>query len=43
MPRYEADTWYGQTGRIVFTPSKGLVGIGLPRKARKSDLRDGIH
>lgn len=43
MRQYEADTWYDQTGRIVFTPSKGLVGVGLPRKARKSDLNDGIR
>jgi hypothetical protein len=39
----EADTWYDQTGRIVFTPSKGLVGVGLPRKARKSDLHARIR
>ncbi|WP_404359801.1 hypothetical protein [Methylotuvimicrobium sp. KM1] len=43
MRQYEADTWYDQNGRIVFTPSKGLVGIGLPRKARKSDLNEGIR
>ena len=43
MRQYEADTWYDQTGRIVFTPSKGLVGVGLPRKARKSDLDAGIR
>ena len=24
-------------GRIVFTVSKGLTGVGLPRKAKKSD------
>lgn len=42
MRQYEADTWYDQTGRIVFTPSKGLVGVGLPRKARAADLRAGI-
>lgn len=42
MRQYEADTWYDQNGRIVFTPSKGLVGVGLPRTARKSDLDDGI-
>ncbi|NEV64387.1 class I SAM-dependent DNA methyltransferase [Thiorhodococcus minor] len=42
MRQYEADTWYDQTGRIVFTPSKGLVGVGLPRKARKQDLKAGI-
>ena len=29
----EADT----NGRIVFTPSKGLPGVGLPRKAVKGD------
>ncbi|MEY6432152.1 hypothetical protein ABC977_06965 [Thioalkalicoccus limnaeus] len=43
MRQYEADTWYDQTGRIVFTPSKGLIGVGLPRKARKSDLKAGIR
>jgi len=43
MRQYEADTWYDQNGRIVFTPSKGLVGVGLPRKARKSDLNEGIR
>ncbi|MDH2374872.1 hypothetical protein QD228_13580 [Cobetia sp. 3AK] len=43
MRQNEADTWYDAKGRIVFTPSKGLVGVGLPRKARKADLNDGIH
>ncbi len=42
MRQYEADTWYDQTGRIVFTPSKGLVGVGLPRKAQKKGLKAGI-
>ena len=42
MRQYEADTWYDQSGRIVFTPSKGLVGVGLPRKARKADLNNGF-
>ncbi|MFH4481274.1 Eco57I restriction-modification methylase domain-containing protein [Vibrio diabolicus] len=37
MRQYEADTWYDQTGRIVFTASKGLVGVGLPRKAAKKE------
>ena len=27
----EADTWYDQHGRIVFTFSKGLPGVGLDR------------
>jgi hypothetical protein len=43
MRQYEADTWYDQRGRIVFTPSKGLVGVGLPRTARPADLRAGIR
>ena len=38
----EADTWYDQNGRIIFTPSKGLVDVGLPRTARKADLDNGI-
>ena len=33
MQGYERDTWYDIHGRIVFTNSKGLVGVGLPRKA----------
>ena len=31
MRQYEADTWYDQRGRIVFTNSKGLPGVGLAR------------
>jgi hypothetical protein len=34
MRQYEGDTWYDAQGRIVFTISKGLVGVGLPRTAR---------
>jgi len=41
MRQYEAETFYDQTGRIVFTPSKGLVGVGLPRKASKKELNEG--
>ena len=37
MRQYEADTWYDASGRIVFTVSKGLPGIGLPRKAIRGD------
>ena len=37
MRQYEADTYYDTTGRIVFTASKGLPGVGLPRKALKND------
>ena len=32
MQGYECHTWYDAQGRIVFTISKGLVGVGLPRK-----------
>jgi hypothetical protein len=31
MRQYEADTWYDQRGRIVFTASKGLPGVGFSR------------
>ena len=37
MQGYERDTWYDINGRIVFTNSKGLVGVGLPRKAGRTD------
>lgn len=37
MRQYERDTWYDANGRIVFTASKGLVGVGLPRKPGKRD------
>ena len=37
MRQYDADTWYDATGRIVFTASKGLPGVGLPRTAVKGD------
>jgi hypothetical protein len=37
MQQYERDTWYDIAGRIVFTVSKGLVGVGLPRKVSHKD------
>ena len=37
MRQYEADTWYDTNGRIVFTASKGLPGVGLPRRAIRGD------
>lgn len=37
MRQYEADTWYDRNGRIVFTASKGLVGVGLPREAVRKE------
>ena len=39
MRQYEAETYYDANGRIVFTPSKGLPGVGLLRKAIKGDTR----
>ncbi|AXE34649.1 class I SAM-dependent DNA methyltransferase [Chromobacterium phragmitis] len=42
MQGYERDTWYDGKGRIVFTNSKGLVGVGLPRKGSKSTPKTRI-
>jgi len=36
MQGYERDTWYDMAGRIIFTNSKGLVGVGLPRKGSRT-------
>ena len=38
MQQYERDTWYDRNGRIVFTASKGLTGVGFPRKAQAGAL-----
>ena len=43
MRQYETDTWYDANGRIVFTASKGLPGVGLPRKAVKGDTSYTLH
>jgi hypothetical protein len=37
MRQYERETHYDQNGRMIFTPSKGLVGVGFPRKPSKKD------
>ena len=42
MQGYERDTWYDIKGRIVFTNSKGMPGVGLPRKGGKSTPRTRI-
>jgi hypothetical protein len=34
MQQYERDTWYDMNGRIVFTNSKGLTGVGFSRKSK---------
>jgi len=33
LRQYEQDTWFDARGRIAFTSSKGLVGVGLDRKS----------
>jgi hypothetical protein len=37
MRSYEQDTWYDRNGRIVFTNSKGLTGVGLKRTGAGGD------
>jgi type I restriction-modification system DNA methylase subunit len=37
MRQYERETYYDLNGRIIFTPSKGLIGVGLPRSVRVTD------
>ena len=36
MQGYERDTWYDRAGRIIFTISKGLPGVGLSRKGSRT-------
>jgi hypothetical protein len=42
MQGYERDTWYDIHGRIVFTISKGLAGVGLPRKGGRTTPKTRI-
>ncbi|MDA8695405.1 hypothetical protein N9L83_00485 [Flavobacteriales bacterium] len=39
LQQNEDDTWYDQNGRIVFTCSKGLPGVGVDRKTW-NEIRD---
>ena len=41
----EQDTWYDRNGRIVFTCSKGLPGVGLSRKEFEAikDWKSGVY
>ncbi|MGD9973468.1 MAG: helicase-related protein [Desulfatirhabdiaceae bacterium] len=41
LRQYEADTWYDQKGRIVFTCSKGLPGVGFSRPEWGEMMRPG--
>ena len=43
LQQYEADTYYDANGRTVFTASKGLPGVGLPRKAIRGDTSYSIR
>ena len=36
MQQYERETYFDMNGRIIFTTSKGLTGVGLPRKGNKA-------
>lgn len=38
MRQYETDTWYDNNGRIVFTNSLGLPGVGFPRNSKGKGL-----
>lgn len=37
--QYEQDTWYDNNGRIVFTNSKSLVGVGFDRKEWEGNVK----
>ncbi|MCX7201754.1 MAG: class I SAM-dependent DNA methyltransferase, partial [Burkholderiales bacterium] len=43
MQGYERDTWFDINGRIVFTVSKGLAGVGLPRKGSRTTSKTHIR
>ena len=47
MRQYEADTFYDQSGRIVFTTNRGLAGVGLSRpdweEVRSGRSKPHIH
>ena len=42
MQQYERDTWFDAQGRIVFTASKGLPGVGMPRNPILGDSSYGL-
>lgn len=37
MRQYERECYFDANGQIIFTRSKGLVGVGLPRNAGRND------
>ena len=44
LQSYEADTWYDQNGRIVFTNNRSMTGVGYNRLdfEKIKDAKDGI-
>lgn len=44
LRQYEADTWFDRNGRIVFTASKGLPGVGFsrPEWEKIRGMQDGV-
>ena len=38
LRQYESETYHNATHRVVFTPSKGLPGVGVHLKTIKSDI-----
>ena len=47
LRHYDRNTFYDTAGRIVYTKSKGLTGVGLPTKKRSADAANeiayGVH
>jgi hypothetical protein len=43
LQQNEAETFYDQNGRVVFSVNIGIAGVGLPRKASKKELNEGTH
>ena len=39
LKKYEEDTWYDATGRIVFTNNKGLTGVGFSRPEWENGIK----
>jgi hypothetical protein len=44
LRQYEGDTWYDRRGRIVFTVSRGLTGVGFsrPEWEKIMDMKSGV-
>ncbi len=40
MQQYEKDTYYDKNGRIVWTNSKGLIGVGLANRKDWDEVKD---